>query len=178
MDYQPGILARLEIADQLIATVADAIAAVRDRGGQVAYVRVAFTDEDLAQMPEHSQMASRVTPALHADAPETQVDHRLAPEDGEIVVRKVRVGAFSTTDLDAQLRERRIDTIVLAGISTSGVVLSTVRDGADRDYRVIVLSDGCADPEPDIHEFLITRVLPKQAQIITTGQLQQLISVA
>ena len=54
------------------------------------------------------------------------------------MVRKTRVGAFSTTDLDEQLRQRGVDTLLLAGISTSGVVLSTVRDAHDRDYRVFV----------------------------------------
>jgi Isochorismatase family len=47
--------------------------------------------------------------------------------------RKTRVGAMSTTDLDRQLRDRGIDTLVLAGISTSGVVLSTVVEATGRD---------------------------------------------
>ena len=62
-------------------------------------------------------------------------------------MRKQRVGAFSTTDLHEQLQARGIDTLVLAGISTSGCVHSTVLDAFDRDYRVIVLSDACADPD-------------------------------
>ena len=86
-------------------------------------------------------------------------------------MRKVRVGAFSTTDLDEQLRERGIDTIVLAGISTSGVTLSTVRDGADRDYRVLVLSDATADPDREVHAFLTERIFPRQAHVLTTEEL-------
>jgi nicotinamidase-related amidase len=91
------------------------------------------------------------------------------------VVRKVRVGAFSTTDLDAQLRERGVDTLILAGISTSGVVLSTVRDASDRDYRVLVLADATADPEPDVHAFLTERIFPRQADVITVGDLDDLL---
>lgn len=72
---------------------------------------------------------------MHAEAPETAVDERVAPQADDIVVRKTRVGALSTTDLHEQLRERGIDTLILAGIATGGVVLSTVRDAADRDYR-------------------------------------------
>ena len=100
----------------------------------------------------------------------------MAPQDGDIVVRKVRVGAFSTTDLDAQLRERGVDTLILAGISTSGVVLSTVRDASDRDYRVIVLSDATADPEPDVHAFLTERIFPRQADVVTVAELEGLLS--
>ena len=89
-----------------------------------------------------------------------------------------RVGAFSTTDLDAQLRGRGIDTLILAGISTSGVVLSTVRDASDRDYRVLVLADATADPDPGVHEFLIGRIFPRQADVITVGELEGLLSPA
>ena len=83
-------------------------------------------------------------------------------------MRKTRVGPFGTTDLHEQLQAKGIDTLILAGISTSGVVLSTVRDGHDRDYRLIVLSDLCADPEADVHEFLIERIFPRQAEVITS----------
>ena len=153
------------------------IATARNRGAHVGYVRVGFTEDEAAQIPDRSVMkgAAAAGRALHADAPETQVHDRLAPRDGDIVVRKTRVGAFSTTDLHDRLRERGVDTLVLAGLSTSGVVLSTVRDGADRDYRVLVLSDASADPQADVHEFLITRVLPRQATIVTAAELERLL---
>ncbi len=91
-------------------------------------------------------------------------------------MRKVRVGAFSTTDLDRQLQARGIDTLILAGIATSGVVLSTVRDAADRDYRVYVLADGSADRDPEVHDVLINKVFPRQAHVITIAELEPLLS--
>jgi nicotinamidase-related amidase len=93
-------------------------------------------------------------------------------------VRKTRVGAFSTTDLEQQLRDRGVDTLVLAGISTSGVVLSTVRDASDRDYRLFVLSDATADRDPAVHAFLIEQVFPRQAEVITLGELEELLPAA
>jgi nicotinamidase-related amidase len=180
MDYQSGILGRLPDADELVARVAGAIALVRRRGGQVGYVRVAFEDADIAAMPGTSSMGARIASAggaFHADAPSTAIDARIAPEAGDIVVRKVRVGAFSTTDLDAQLRARGIDTLLLAGISTSGVVLSTVRDAADRDYRVVVLEDGSADPDADVHAFLVQRILPRQGDVIAISDLDGLLGL-
>ena len=63
----------------------------------------------------------------------------------------------------------------MAGLSTSGVVLSTVRDGADRDYRLIVLADACADPGPGVHEFLTGKVFPRQARVIRTEELAALL---
>lgn len=87
------------------------------------------------------------------------------------MVRKTRVGAFSTTDLEQQLRARGVSTLVLAGLSTSGVVLSTVREAMDRDYQLVVLSDGCADRDLDTHSFLTTKLFPGRAQVITTADL-------
>jgi nicotinamidase-related amidase len=119
-------------------------------------------------------MAARVAGAgerLAAASPQTAVHERLAPLEGDVVVRKTRVGAFSTTDLAEQLSSRGLDTIVLAGISTSGVVLSTVRDAYDRDYRVLVLADASADPSPEVHDFLTTEIFPRQAEVITVEEL-------
>jgi nicotinamidase-related amidase len=169
MDYQNGIVDRVADAGALLARARDAIAAARRGGMQVGYVRVAFADADYAAVPDTNKTFSAITAgrAMHDDAPETAVPDDLAPEPGDIVVRKTRVGAFSTTDLDRQLREREIDTLVLAGISTSGVVLSTVRDAADRDYRLYVLADGCADPDPANHEFLTQKIFPRQSEVIS-----------
>jgi nicotinamidase-related amidase len=178
MDYQPGILARLEDADGLTARAATAIAMLREAGATIGYVRVGWTDEDLAAMPDSAPMARiKGMPRDFSDAagPGTQVDVRVAPEDGDIVVRKTRVGAFGTTDLDQQLRARGVDTLVLAGISTSGVLLSTVRDGHDRDYRLFVLADASADPDAEVHEFLLGRVLSRQAEVIDVADLPGLL---
>jgi len=175
MDYQAGILGRLDEAEPLLSCAADAIAVVRGRGGQIGYVRVAFDDADYDAVPPHSRFAS-VGPEMHSDSPATAIHDRVAPEPGDIIVRKIRVGAFSTTDLDQQLRDRGISTLILAGISTSGVVLSTVRDAADRDYQVLVLADACADPVPGVHDFLTEKIFPRQAGVITSAELKDLLS--
>jgi nicotinamidase-related amidase len=112
---------------------------------------------------------------FHADHANTQIHADVAPEQGDIVVRKTRVGPFGSTDLHEQLRARGIDTLVLAGISTSGVVLSTVRDAHDRDYRLIVLADLCADRDPEVHEVLTGKVFPGQAEVINAADLHQLL---
>ena len=175
MDYQAGILSRLGDAEALLSCAADAIAVVRGRGGQIGYVRVAFEDADYDTVPPHSRFAS-IGQEMHSDSAATAVHDAVAPEPGDIIVRKIRVGAFSTTDLDQQLRDRGISTLILAGISTSGVVLSTVRDAADRDYQVLVLADACADPAPGVHDFLTEKIFPRQAGVITSAELKDLLS--
>jgi nicotinamidase-related amidase len=180
MDYQNGIIDRMPEAGALLSRAGDALDLFRRNGGQIGYVRVAFEDSDLEAIPETSSMGKRVGAsgrAFHADSPATAIHEDIAPRPGDIVVRKTRVGAFSTTDLDEQLRTRGIDTLVLAGISTSGVLLSTVRDACDRDYRVVVLSDVSADPETDVHAFLIEKVFPRQADVIALAELEGLLAV-
>jgi nicotinamidase-related amidase len=178
MDYQAGIVGRFDDADALLERMGAAIDLARERGMTVGYVRVALTDEERTAVPDRnkafSSLASRGG-AMHADAPETAVHDALAPRDGDIVVRKQRVGPFSTTDLADQLAARGIDTLVLGGISTSGVVLSTVRHAADHDYRIYVLSDAVADSDPEVHDVLMTKVFPRQAWVITTAELAQLL---
>lgn len=178
MDYQTNILGMLGDATPLLARVVEAIGIARARGLQVGYVRVAFEDADFAAVPPQSQFAPMLKTtgqAFHAGAPGTAIQADVAPQPGDIVVRKTRVGAFSTTDLARQLRDRGIETIILAGISTSGVVLSTVRDAADRDYRILVLADACADRDPSVHEFLIEKIFPGQAQVIRVADLERLL---
>jgi len=115
MDYQPAVLGSLADHDQLLTLASGAIGLARQAGITVAYVRVAFADQDYDQVPEANKMLAGVarSRALHHAAPETQIHGRLEPQSGDIVVRKTRVGAFSTTDLEQQLNNRGITTLCL-----------------------------------------------------------------
>jgi len=181
MDYQLAWIATLSDSDALLDRAAQAIAIARTHGVPVAYCRVAFTSADYAAVPQgnliFTQLASKPG-ALDEDAPEMAIDDRVAPEPGDKVVRKTRVGVFARTDLDEWLRSSGIDTLILAGISTSGVVLSTVCDGADRDYRLIVLADACADIDPEIQDVLMTKVFPQRAHVVTVAVLPELLQPA
>lgn len=180
MDYQQGILASLPgLGDPrgLLSRVAGAIADMRAHGAAIAHVRVGFTEADWAAIPPANRTFFFLgrQHLMHHEEPDSAFHHRLAPEPGDITVRKTRYGALSTTDLDRRLRDRGITTLVIAGITTSGVVLSTVADAADRDYRLYVLSDGVADPDPHVHQTLMTGVLPRLAHIIDTAELRSLL---
>ncbi len=177
MDFQRGVVERMPGLDSLLARVQQAIADVRDHEGTIAYVRVAFTEADWAAIPPVNAVFARVgeNRLMHDEDPSTAIHDRLAPLPGDIVVRKTRVGAMSTTDLDRQLRDRGIDTLVLAGLSTSGVVLSTLIEAADRDYRLYVLSDGTDDPDAETREVLLGKVFPRRAQVVDTAGLRTLL---
>ena len=178
MDYQAGIVARIPQADELVERARAAVALVRDWGGQIGYVRVAFEDEDF-DVPDSSRMGALLSgsgQAFHADSPTTAIDERVAPAAGDVVVRKTRIGAFSTTDLHEQMQDAGVDTLFLAGISTSGVVLSTVIEAHDLDYRTFVLADGCADTDAEVHAFLLEKIFPRRAEVISLADLPALLS--
>jgi nicotinamidase-related amidase len=172
MDYQNGIVPMAPNPKELLAGARQAIDLVRSHGGTIGYVRVGFADASEIG----GAMGKRVGGAaalehFGAEHANTQIHADVAPADGDIVVRKIRVGPFGSTDLHEQLQARGIDTLVLAGISTSGVVLSTVRDAHDRDYRLIVLADLCADRDAEVHEILTGKVSPSQAEVINAAGL-------
>jgi len=178
MDFQPAILANVPDADALIARAVQARKLARAAGVKVVYVRVAFTAQDYAAIPAHNKTFAPLQGGgfLADGSPDAAIHPDLAPETGDVVVTKTRFGAFSTTNLANFLNPHNIDSLIVAGISTGGVVLSTIRDAADRDYRMLVLTDCCADPNPEVHRVLIDHVFPHQADLIDTTTLASILA--
>ncbi|SEG94987.1 Nicotinamidase-related amidase [Actinacidiphila yanglinensis] len=176
MDYQGVVLDAIPDAEPVLDHARQALGWARDNEVQVVYVRVAFTPQDFAQVPAHNKAFAAVADNgfLLDGSPETEVHGSLDVHDDDIVVRKTRFGAFSSTDLHGELHAKGVDTLIVAGISTSGVVLSTLRDAADQDYRLFVLADATSDPDPEVHRILIDKVFPHQADILNTGDLKTL----
>jgi nicotinamidase-related amidase len=172
MDLQHATLGSIPDVERLLDRAELARGTASAAGVAVVHVRVAFRPDDHAAVPDHHRVFAAIAEGGHFAEGSAAVDihPRLRPTRGEHVVTKTRTGALATTGLDAWLRERGIDTLVLTGIWTSGVVLSTLIDAADRDYRLFVLADACADPDTDLHERLLATVLARQAQIIDTAR--------
>ena len=170
MDVQRGVVERYEEPGYL-PRLADAITAARAAGIPVVYVTIGFR-------PGHPEINARnVTFSAAAAAgrfvagsPDTEIHPAIAPRPGDLLVTKRRVSAFSGSDLEILLRGLGVGTLVLTGIATSGVVLSTGRQAADLDYRLVVLSDGCLDADPDVHRVLTQKVFPRQATVQTVAQ--------
>ena len=66
--------------------------------------------------------------------------------------------------------QRSADHLVLAGIATSGVVLSTLRQAADLDYRLTVRAGGCLDADPEVHQVLLGKLFPRQAEVASVAE--------
>ncbi len=172
MDVQNGIVERLGSAGAaLLDRVAAALEAARHHGLPVIFVRVAFREGAPEISPRNRAFAALTSAqTMSESAPATQVHAAVAPRPGEIVVVKRRVSAFAGSDLDVVLRSGSRDGLILTGIATSGVVLSTTRQAADLDYRITILRDACADADEEVHRVLMDKVLPRQAVVTTSDE--------
>jgi nicotinamidase-related amidase len=171
MDMQTGIVGMLPNASAILGNVVKAIAAARKNNIPVIYVVVGFR----TGLPEISANNKGFSAAKERFAGANmdefiKVHPDLAPQAGEVTVIKRRVSAFTGSDLEVVLRAKGIQHMVLTGIATSGVVLSTVREASDKDYRLTVLADCCADRDAEVHHVLTTKVFPGQAEVLNVDQ--------
>ena len=107
---------------------------------------------------------------LPAD-PRELIHTSVKPMPGEPVIGKHRTSAFSGSAFEMVLRAKNIDTLILMGHSTSGVILSTVRLAADLDYQLVVVEDGCADRDPEAHKLLMEKVFPRQGTVVSSKEM-------
>jgi len=170
MDVQRDIVGVADDGSGYLPRLRRAIDGARAAGIPVVYVVISFR-------PGHPEVGTR-NRALSAiaqagvyveGAPGTEIHPEVAPRPGDVVVHKRRASAFSGSDLDVVLRARGIDSLVLTGIATSAVVLYTLCQANDLDFGLTVLSDACLDLDPEVHRFLIERLFPQWADVVTVG---------
>jgi isochorismate hydrolase len=129
LDYATYIVENFSHDDSVAKHAASLLAAARGAGTSLIYV-----------VPDGMQ---------------EQIHPLVAPLTGEPVLGKTSFSAFATTNLDKRLRELGVGKLIIAGIATSGTVLSTARWAVDIGYQVTVCADACADPDPGAHAALL-----------------------
>jgi nicotinamidase-related amidase len=82
----------------------------------------------------------------------------LRPRATETVIDKPGYSAFSRTALQQNLEARRIDTLIITGVTTEVCVSSTLRDAIDRGYRCLTVGDACASSDPDLHRAALAMI--------------------
>jgi len=172
MDIQGATVAMLkENSANFLNGLAKTIDAARNKSIPVIYVVVGFRKGYPEVSSANKGFTTLKTGGRNFDTEEgMKVDARVAPQSNDIVVVKKRISAFAGSDLEVVLRANGIQHMVLTGISTSGVVLSTLREAADKDYQLTVLSDCCADADEEVHRVLTTKIFPRQADVVTHQQ--------
>jgi nicotinamidase-related amidase len=170
MDMQSSILGHLSSNPELLIKVTAAIANARKHSIPVIYVIVGFR----AGAPEVSEGNKGFSTAIQKEqwtsefaAEWLSIHPDVIPQKEDVVVVKRRVSAFTGSDLEVILRALGIQHLVLTGVATSGVVLSTLREAADKDYQLTVIEDCCADRDQEVHRVLMDKVFQKQAEVVS-----------
>jgi nicotinamidase-related amidase len=172
MDYQNRIVADYGAGDpELTKRASTVLAAARGAGIPVIHIVVRFR-------PGHAEVADRgifkaikAAGAMVEGSEGVEIHSDVAPHPGDIVVTKKRIGAFTGSDLDVVLRSLGSRHLILLGIATSGVVLSTARAAADLDFELTVVADCCADQDEEVHRVLTQKVFARSSTITTAADL-------
>ncbi len=151
--------------------------AAREAGIMVCYSATVFRPGYPEISDRNKTFSQRKASGQPAVSDPVQVIHEaVRPIEGEVVAGKHRVNAMFGTDLEMSLRANNIETLVLLGYATSGVVLSTTRYAADADFRLIIVEDCCSDQDPEVHDFLTQRIFPRQADVVQAADVIQALS--
>jgi len=145
------------------------LAHARAKAWPVAHTRVVYADDgsDAGVFTLKAPSLLKLTET----SPLSQIVPQLTPIAGELVVRKRGASAFFDTQLSGFLRLRRVDTLIVAGCTTSGCVRATVVDAMQHDLRTIVAVDCVGDRALGPHEANLFDMRQKYADLMTNAAL-------
>ena len=171
MDMQSSILGRLPDISVLLSNVKNAITSAREKKIPVIYVVVGFRQGAPEISMNNKSFSANKNLLTSGNTEEMiKVHPDIAPLPDEITVIKRRVSAFTGSDLEVVLRAFMTRHLILTGVATSGVVLSTLREAADKDYTITVLKDCCADGDEEVHRVLTNKIFTRQADVMTLDE--------
>ena len=171
MDCQVGIVSIYtgDDKDAFLSRAAKVLSHARTLGIAIIHVQVAFRPGLPEVSPRNALFSAIKSSEQHQTLfrePLGAIPEIIGRQGDEIVITKHRVSAFAGTDLTMILRANEIDTLILYGIATSGVVLSTLVEASDADYRVAVVGDCCADLDLELHSQLLQRFFPTRGAVL------------
>ncbi|HEU5380298.1 MAG TPA: isochorismatase family cysteine hydrolase [Ktedonobacteraceae bacterium] len=168
MDLQGPMVDGLANKEEYLQKLQRTIDAARANDIPVIYVVIGFRPN----MPEFNPRSKGLRALRDTGAADALVNPLpvLPLTETDVVVTRRRVSAFTGSDLEILLRAKKRDHLVLSGISTSGVVLSTVREAVDKDYLLTVLSDLCTDRDEEVHRILTEKVFPRHADVLSSTE--------
>jgi nicotinamidase-related amidase len=169
LDCQVGVIEFVPGSEQIFARASRVVTAARDRKVPVIHVGIGFRPGYPEVPVDHPIFGMvRQSGKFVIGTKSAAFNPSIAPAADEIVIHKHRVSAFFGTDLEMILRAKGITHLVLFGIATSGIVLSTLRQAADLDFHCVVIADCCHDGDEEVHRVLTTKVFSRQATVVTT----------
>ena len=169
----PEVFGGGNIESAISSTVA-VLAEARSRGWPVAHSRIVYADNG-----SDATVFSTKVPgmgSLHESAAISAIVPELQPGDGELVVRKTVPSAFFGTGLAPWLVQRSVETLLVAGATTSGCVRASVVDAMSYGFRPIVLADCVGDRALAPHEASLFDMAQKYATVMPLDEALKLVA--
>jgi nicotinamidase-related amidase len=168
MHYQTDILGLFPaVSAQLIANTRALADAARARGVEVYFCRIAFS-KNYAEISKKNKNGSGLAASGLFVNNEIVPELGRQPQETEIVAHRASV--FYGTDLGVCLSAKGIDTLILAGVASTGVVLSTIAHASDADYRIYTVKDCCYDPDTIVHEHLFKTAFASRSVVLSLAE--------
>ncbi|HEY0163382.1 MAG TPA: isochorismatase family protein [Edaphobacter sp.] len=169
IDLQHGIVA-MQTAPytpaEVIAKSRSLADAFHAKGATVVYVRVDMAD--FMQLPADTSLRDPNAPPPPAIA--SEIVPEAGMQEGDLVVTKRHWGAFAGTELEAELRKRGVDTVVIGGIATNIGVESTVRQGTGLGFAFVVVEDACTTLSAEAQKFAFEMIFPRLSRVRKTNE--------
>ncbi len=162
-NFVPGAKAAVPAAEQVVKTA-------RKEGFPLIHVGIGFEPGFPEISPSHPRFSMIKERKMFIKGSETARIHPSIFESGDLVVYKHRVSGFAGNALQMILSAQKIESLVLFGIATSGIVLSTLRMASDLDYKCFVIKDACFDSDEEVHRVLTEKVFAAQATVLTAKE--------
>lgn len=165
MHYQTDIMALFpSVAPALLANTRKLCDAARATGISVYFAKFHFSPgyPEISPLNKNGQGVKQLG---------LFVEDRISPELGrqpdESIIIAHRASVFYGTDLQVRLSARGIDTLIMVGVASTGVMLSSIAHASDADYRLFTVKDCCYDPDPIVHEHLFATAFESRTTVLS-----------
>jgi len=136
---------------------------------RIIYLTVGSEMPDYSDLPPHMQTLARSTRNTRGFK-EHEIIDELKPQEGELVLNKTTISAFTSTGLDATLRAMGVEYLLFGGVSTNMCVDTTARDAADRGYRCVLVEDCCGAAKEEYHLATLVNFQRLFGRVLSTEQ--------
>jgi nicotinamidase-related amidase len=161
----------------IVANCVALVATARRAGVQVFFVknnrRSDGTDQPQVITDQSLRQGAPAAPPMDDPAAQrrSEIIDELKPEPADFIVDKIRTGGFSSTMLDTLLRARKIEHVIICGVRTTVGVATTVRDGRDLGYNMVIASDATGGVAPEDHRWMLEKIFPTVGRVRTVDEI-------
>ncbi|CAB3726520.1 isochorismatase family cysteine hydrolase [Trinickia soli] len=168
MHYQTDIVGLFpSVAPTLLANTRQLCDAARAQGVSVYFANLRFAPgyPEVSPLNKNGQGIKRLGRFV-----EDRTAPELDPQSSEPLIIAHRASVFYGTDLEVRLSAKGINSLIMVGIASTGVMLSSIAYASDADYRLFTVKDCCYDPDEVVHEHLFATAFESRTTVLSLGE--------